>query len=215
MVTLNIDWRFILIATDTVVARRHAEIGLRRLDRTEQDVWSLVLEELKSRGYSEDKVETELAYQEIYFLEEALPRLETYGILVMLFATYESVVKRLPGYVGAWTPADVTETRGDSFVAKAMRFYRERLGVPLFKDDKEESFVRRVADIRNAVGHATGQVSMLKKDLQRRFQQHLAAEEGLSVVDGSLHLDPAFVRKVAGGLDGAAHGLIERLKVAF
>jgi hypothetical protein len=206
------DLRFAIIATDTYVARRHAEIGLARLGRNEQDVRSLVLGELEAQGYSQDEVERDIAYKEIYFLEDELPRLDTYGLMFMLFATYESVVKRLPQYVGAWTVADVTASTGDGFLGKARKFYKERLGVALFADGKEERFVRLVADVRNAVGHATGQASMLRPDLQRRLKRGEETEEGLGFSHGVLSLAPSFVQRTATGLDHAAHSLIERLK---
>lgn len=209
------DLRFAIIATDTYVARRHAEIGLRRLGRHEEDVRNLVLGELQAQGYSQDEVERDIAYKEVYFLEDHLPRLDTYGLILMLFATYESVVKRLPQYVGEWAVADVTATQGDSFLAKARRFYRQQLGVSLFSDGKQDGFIRLIADVRNGVGHGTGQVSILRAGLQERLVAAAERVEGLEIADGVLQLRPTFVGRAAIELDEAAHGLIDRLRAAY
>lgn len=111
---------------------------------------------MKASGYADDEVEIGIAYQEIYFLEDELPRLEIYGILFVLFATFETVITRLPSYLGPWTAGDVTAPKGHSLISRVARFYREQLGLPLFSDRSQEDAVRLIADVRNDCARSWG-----------------------------------------------------------
>jgi hypothetical protein len=210
--TFNPDFRFALIRAEPRVARRHAEVALARSESLGQELRSVVLAELKAPGYHIDEADVDIAHQEISYVEDELPRLELYGILFVLFATFESVVKRLPSYIGAWTAADVTCAKRGDFLASAERFYRHELGVPLFSSHEQEQAIRLVADVRHAIAHATGQVSMLRRRLRTRLEQALRKEPRVAIVDGNLRLEPEYVRLTAHELEQVVNELIGRLE---
>lgn len=215
MPKFNVDLRFTIIVLETYAARRHAEVGLRRLETSGEDIRTMVFDELKASGFKDDEDSRSIAYQEIYFLEDELPRLQAYGIHFVLFSTFESVVKRLPAYVGNWTAADVTATGGTGFITQAMRFYGTTLGIQLFSDKRQENAVRLAADVRHAIAHATGRLSILKPRLRDRLDQALGVTPGLVAADGFLNPEPEYIRSAAQTFDTTAHELVERLKAAY
>ena len=215
MPKLNIDLRFAIIALEPFAARRHVEVALKRIQRLEEDIRGLVLEELRANGYEDDDVERSIAYQEIYHLEEELPRLEAYAAIFVLFASFESVVKRLPHYVGPWNPADVTKGKGDGFIGKAARFYRETVGVPLFSDQPQEQFIRNIAALRHAIAHATGQFSMLNSAASTRISRIVATDDRVRLDGDRIQIDSSFILEAAEAMNNASRELIERLKKAY
>lgn len=213
MVRLNLDLRFAYIATEGFIARRHAEIALRRLDHTAEEVRGLVLAELQDSPFAQDEVERDIAFQEIYLLEEELPRLELYGTFFVLFAVFESVVKRLPRYVvkNAAPPALTRD-----FIANATRYYRDLLKVPLFATATEEEFFRMLSDVRTAIAHATGNISLLNANVRRRFdEQWFRKYEGLAIRDAHLAISPDLILRSAKAVEEALRSLISRLQQAY
>jgi hypothetical protein len=215
MVRIKVDLRYAFIATEGTVARRHAELAVRRLAGTAAEVQELVLSEYR---HSDDEAERSAAFHEIGLLEDELPRLELYGVVFVLFAVFESVVKRLPE--NAWLPqaapeASLRTKRGD-FVSAAVRFYRDTLGVALFNNPREEEFMRMLSDIRSAVAHASGNVSMLNVKVERRLrEQWIRKYDGLHITHGHLSISPALVLEAATTVEECLRGVIGRLKLAY
>lgn len=214
MVRINLDLRYAYIATEGTIARRHAELAVRRLAGTAAEVQELVLSEYTR---SHDEAERSAAFHEIGVLEDELPRLELYGVVFVLFAVFESVVKRLPE--ADWLPqappeAILRAARGD-FVSTAVRFYRDTLGVELFKDPRQEELMRMLSDIRSAVAHATGNVSAFNANIERRIREQWTRKyDGLQITDGHLTVSPTLVLEAATAVEECLRGVIERLKQA-
>lgn len=218
MTRLNVDLRYAILATQGLVARRHAELALKRLGGTPGEVRRLVLSELEQSPYGDDEVERDTAFNEIYLLEGELPRLELYGIVFVLFAVFESVVKRLPK--AKWLPAgesadSLGASRGD-FISRASRYYRDELHVPLFNDPSTEEFVRMLADVRSAVAHANGDMAMLNANVERRIREQWVRKfKGLGIDNGHLVIAPELVLQAAHIVEESLRGIITRLKEAF
>jgi hypothetical protein len=159
LVKIDIDWRFVVIATEGHIARRHAEVVLKRLSSTPAELRTLVLAELEESGHAQDEDERDIALHEISFLEDELPRLEIYGVLFVLFAVFESVVKRLPKLV---RPKAAPLDFNREFVQNATRYFRDTLQVPLFATVSDEQFILMLSDLRAAIAHAGGNMALLK-----------------------------------------------------
>jgi hypothetical protein len=218
MVRLDIDLRFARIATEGVVASRHAQIAVRRLTATADEVRELVLSELERGGTTYDEVERDIAFQEISFLEDELPRLEIYSVVFMLFAVFESVVKRLPEEpsLPQFPSQDSPRAIRREFVSNVGRYYRDKLHVELFSDAREQEFMMMLGDIRMSIAHATGEVSALDGLAERRVrEQWLRKYDGLSVVNGHLEIAPELVIQAADVVEECLSGVIERLKQAY
>jgi hypothetical protein len=213
LVILDIDWRFVPIATEGHVARRHAELVLKRLRSTPDELRTLVLAELEASGHAHDEDEHDIARQEIAFLEDELPRLELYGILFVLFAVFESVVKRLPKLV--IEEAEPLDFNRD-FVQNASRYYRETLHAPLFASAADEQFFLMLSDLRAAIAHAGGNIALLKgKPKERIEKQWLHKFAGVEVAGSYLAISPDLVGAAAKLLDESLRGTITRLKEAY
>jgi hypothetical protein len=212
-VKLDIDWRFVRIATEGHVARRHAEVALKRLSSTPVELRALVLAELELSGHAHDEDEYDIARQEISFLEDELPRLELYGVLFVLFAVFESVVKRLPRLVVREAePLDFNR----EFVQNASRYFRKTLQVPLFASAADEQFFLMLSDLRAAIAHAGGNMALLKgKPKERIEKQWLNKFAGLEVVGSYLVISPDVILAAAKLLEESLRGTIERLKDAY
>lgn len=215
MARLDVDLRFAIIRMATHFAKRHAEVALSQLSSSKQGIRRFILEELRGSGYEDDEAIRDVAHHEIHHLEDEMPRLHKYGLLFVLFSTYEAVVKRLPGYVGHWTIADVTAGPGDGLIGKVRRFYADHVGVPLFADGVQEKLVRHLHDVRNAIGHATGRIDLLNPKVCARLRERCVSEDGLRVVGGDLQMSSAYVRRAAEGLDQAVRDMIRRLERAY
>lgn len=213
MVKLDIDWRFVPIATEGHVARRHAEVALKRLSSTPAELRTLILAELEASGHAHDEDEHDIARQEISFLEDELPRLELYGILFVLFAVFESVVKRLPQLVVQEAePLDFNR----EFVQNASRYFRKTLQVPLFATAADQQFFLMLSDLRAAIAHAGGNIALLKgKPKDRIENQWLNNFAGLEVTGSYLVISPDLVLAAAKLLDESLRGTIARLKEAY
>lgn len=213
MVKLDIDWRFVSIATEGHVARRHAEVAIKRLSSTPAELRSVVLAELGASGHTPYEAEHDIARQEISFIEDELPRLEVYGIVFVLFAVFESVVKRLPGLVVRETePLDFNR----EVVQNASRYFRKTLQVPLFATAADEQFFLMLSDLRTAIAHAGGNIALLKGKPKKRIEnQWLNKFTGLEVTGPYLVISPGLVLTAASLLDESLRGTIARLKEAY
>ncbi len=213
MVKLDIDWRFVPIATEGHIARRHAEVALKRLTSTPAELRSLVLAELDAAGQTHDEDERNIAWQEISFLENELPRLELYGVLFVLFAVFESVVKRLPKLV---VPQAEPPDLNREFVSNASRYFRNTLRVPLFATSADEQFFLMFSDLRAAIAHAGGDVALLKGRPKERIKnQWLSKFSGISVTGSCLVIAPDLILESAKRVDESLRGTIARLKEAY
>lgn len=212
-----IDLRYAIIATQGIIARRHTELGVKRLDGTPAEIRRLVLSELQNSGFADDEVERDIAFQEIYLLEDELPRLELYGLVIVLFATFESVIKRLPK--AKWLPshgsaATLSAGRGD-FLTSACRYYRDVLKVPLFSAPGSEEFMRMLSDVRSAIAHANGDVSMLNANVEKRLRtQWTKKYPGLEINDGHVLIKSELVLRAGHVVEEVLRNVIERLKAA-
>jgi hypothetical protein len=56
------DLRYAIIATQGLVARRHAELALKRLSGTPDEIRTLVLSELEQSPFGDDEVERDTAF---------------------------------------------------------------------------------------------------------------------------------------------------------
>lgn len=213
MVKLDIDWRFVPIATEGHMARRHAELALKRLSSTPDELRTLVFAELEKSGHANDEDERDIARHEISFLEEELPRLEVYGVLFVLFSVFESVVKRLPKLVVRDAePLDFNR----EFVQNASRYFRKALHVPLFATASDEQFFLMLSDLRAAIAHAGGNIALLKGKPKERIEtQWLNKYGGLQVTGSYLVISPDLVLVAAKLIDESLHGTITRLKAAY
>lgn len=213
MVKLDLDWRFVPIATEGRIARRHADVALNRLGSTPAELRTLVLAEFAASGHAQDEDEHDIAWQEISFLEDELPRLELYGILFVLFAVFESVVKRLPQIV---MPGAVPLDFNREFVQNASRYFRDTLQVSLFATAGDEQFFLMLSDVRAAIAHAGGNMALLKgKPKQRIETQWLKKFPGLDLAGSFLVISPDLVRAAAKLLEESLRGTITRLKEAY
>ena len=195
------------------MARRHAEVALKRLSSTPGELRAVVLAELEASGHAEDEVEHDIARHEISFLEDELPRLELYGVLFVLFAVFESVVKRLPSLVvrDAEPPNFNRE-----FVQNASRYFRETLKVPLFATPSDEQFFLMLSDLRAAIAHAGGNIALLKgKPKERIENQWLRRFAGVEATGSLLVISPDLVLAAAKLTDESLRGTITRLKAAY
>ena len=210
---IDIDWRFVPIATEGHIARRHAEVALKRLSSTPAELRMLVLAELEDSGHAHDEDERDIALKEISFLEDELPRLELYGVVFVLFAVFESVVKRLPKIVlREAEPLDLNR----EFVQNASRYFRETLQVPLFAMASDEQFILMLSDLRAAIAHAGGNIALLKgKPKERIEKQWLKKYSGLKVTGAYLAISPELIRYAAKLIDESLRGTITRLKAAY
>jgi hypothetical protein len=136
----------------------------------------------------------------------------------VLFAVFESVVKRLPE--AKWLPseegADSLRAKRGDFISNAVRYYQDKLQVPLFDDAKSEEFMRMLNDVRSAVAHANGEIAMLNDNVERRIRgQWMRRFQGLGINDGHLVVEPELVLRAAYVVEKSLRGIITRLKQAY
>jgi hypothetical protein len=208
------DLRFVGVTTGIMLARKQVELELHQLQRTEGDVRELVLTDLRVSGLDHDQDELNIAFSEIYFLEEHLPRLRRVQMLIPIHAAYEFGVVQLGRYCTRHLAPQRELHGGGGFLQKAHEFFRDVAGVPLCTA-KERTALDMLFKLRHAVAHATGDIGGIRKQDRPAIDRYVATVPGISTTEGHLDLSGDIIRSLAATADESLRGLVKRLVDGF
>jgi hypothetical protein len=209
---ITIDFRYVEIEYE-LWALGHMLEGIEpAMERIAQQDASETLEDLKRSGWARDEAEVDLALQDISEKRDyVLPRFMRGRFVVSLWACFESgvqtVARTMREEVGA--QIELGELRGESFVARARRYFEALLGLPL---DGDEARYRRLVDlsqVRNALAHANGLREGMSRERWRELERTLS-RNGVEVdtFRGAVVLSHAYVASAYNDVNASLRSLV-------
>lgn len=115
-----------------------------------------------SLEYSEEgHADAQLAFQELEWeVENTLPRIYRGGLLILIWAAYESGVEEVAEFIGKRMPVRIglSDLRGRSTLDRAKKYYPEVLRFELFAEKNSLARLREIELVRNAFAHANGRM---------------------------------------------------------
>jgi hypothetical protein len=154
----HIDFRFAEIAYELSVLDEYLHIIKVQLPGIQDRLWTAHREQICNL----DPIDADLETQERKdVIEKALPRLLLNPFIVALWATFESAVVDIAGYLQKQKgrPFCIDDIRYSFSLSRAKCYLEQGLGFSFI--DKQESawqHLRRVDDLRNAIAHANGRL---------------------------------------------------------
>jgi len=211
---LTIDFRYVDIKYELWALGHMLKIIEPAIDHLSEQDEVETLEDLKRSGWEHDEAELDIAFQEIRDKRDyVLPRFMRGPFLVSLWACYESAVqmvaRTMRNEIGA--PLALSELRGESFLARAHRYFQALLGMPLDSDEARYSRLADLYRVRHALAHANGLREGMTQDGWAKLERTLAKHGvKLDMSRGLVVLTSAYVESAFSDVEASLRSLVMR-----
>lgn len=155
--------------------------------------------DLEERGREWGDPEVDLALQELSELRERIyPRLFRNGLIVILWSVFELSLEDLARVAARAREVEASypTTGPGNVLARARRYYNQKLDIRLCPDSNTWRRLQRLRVIRNAIAHANGRASAVRDSDWRKIKQWADEGAGFQVDQGFLTLSPTYLTEV-------------------
>ena len=174
--------------------------------------------ELKEQGWYHDEGERQLASQELDERQDyVIPRFFRGPFVVSLWASYESAVVEVAGYLGRHSGAALAlhDIRARSELKQFRKYFDAVLKRPLDESKERLEWIEDIRVIRHALAHANGQQRAIPDDKWRLVSEVLTRRgRPPDEYRGVVILSETFVREAYEAVNSSLRDLVVRARSA-
>jgi hypothetical protein len=153
-------------------------------------------------------------------LNNDLPRMFRSGVLVLLWAIFESAVTKAADALKAHGKhgLSVRDIRGDNDLDAMKKYFENVLKFPLFKTDDEREKVEMLRILRNTISHWNGRIEESFQKKRPGYWKKLESWQklgiGISFEYFYLEFTPAFIESILLSVSNSVRDLLDRVVAA-
>lgn len=164
-----IDLRFVDIEYELWSLREFLKNIEDNLSYTQEVRVNKTKEYLQQEGYNINDAEVDIAYQEMYEITELIiPKSFRYAFIIMLWACYESGIKKIVNIRG-----DGFNKKKCGFIKKSEEYFENNLKLSLDGEWYDKEKIHFLYELRNALVHGNGSKAHVKPTIWKKLQRNL------------------------------------------
>lgn len=146
------------------------------------------------------------------YVEFRLPRILYNPFLVSLYTVYESAVTEVARLIQEKKGQEISldDIRGSDFPDRAKKYYQHILMFELPQNDQSWERLKILADLRHAITHANGRLSMVKESRRKKIREWMERDIGIEDYYGDIIVSQSFVRETFDIVKDSLEDLLKR-----
>ncbi len=176
----------------------------------------LLQKRIKKLGLTPGDLDWQIERYEVdHITDFLLPRIFRAPFLVSLYAVYESAVTEIASLIQKQKgiAISINDQKGINFLDKAKKYYNNIIEFQLYSSEKVWGRIKKLSVLRNAIAHANGRMEMVKnKKRQQDIKTWEKQNVGISLMNGYIIIEEAFLRNTLSLVSDSLNELVERYK---
>jgi len=172
--------------------------------------------ELREQGLPWEDPDVQLAFQEHDArAKRVFPRFMRAPFLVALCATYEAAIEELANAQAKATECSLLlkDIKARSWFMAARKYFEAVLLIPMDKNAQRLSAIGELFEVRHAFAHGNGEIRSVPDSKLQRLQEIIRQHPGdISIDDGLVTLESAFLEKAFGNVNGSIRELVNTIR---
>ncbi len=167
-----------------------------------------------------DEGEMSVAWQEVSDItENILPRFYLNLAAIAIYSTFEFCINDIVKFFERKHQPGITfhDLTGRSFLDHVRKYFLHVVGVPTFSANVHWEALTNLADVRNCIVHAQGKISFMTPGAQRRLENLMRANRGLTQSDWDemLMVQAPFLARSQAAVEVVVRHLIEETRMVL